>query len=114
VSGGHAGGGEHTPVGSVALIISPGDGFLPGVGYYRALLTSALAARRPVAMVPRCDPAAPAEGIRTALPLMRTAHTDPHSWTRSAERYAALLDWIEAGWSQGGRIPGDQAKEVVA
>jgi len=61
--------------------------------------------------VPPCDPAALAEGTRTALPLMGTANADPHPWTRSAERYAALLGWIDAGWRREGRSPGDRAGE---
>ena len=48
-----------------------------------------------------------AEGIRTALPLVGAMHADPHSWRRNAERYAALLDRIDAGWSRGGRIPAE-------
>ena len=51
MSGGHAEGDGHTPVGSVALIVGPGDRFLSGVSYYTALLTSALAERGPVAML---------------------------------------------------------------
>jgi hypothetical protein len=53
-------------------------------------------------------------GIRTGLPPVDKAHADPHSWARSAERYAALFDRIDAGCSRDGRIPVDQAKEVVA
>jgi glycosyltransferase involved in cell wall biosynthesis len=64
-------------------------------------------------LVPPCDPAALAEGIRSALPLVGTVCVDPHSWTRSAERYTALLDGIDAGWSRGGRVAGDAANEVV-
>jgi glycosyltransferase involved in cell wall biosynthesis len=59
-------------------------------------------------LVPPCDPAAHAEGIRSALPLMGTARADPHSWTRSAGQYAALLDRIDAGWSRDGRIPAER------
>lgn len=77
-------------------------------------LAEATAGYTGAVLVPPRDPAALAEGIRTALPLMGTAHADPHSWARSAERYAALLDRIDAGWSRDGRFSGDQAKEVVA
>ncbi len=133
MSDGQAEGDEHTPVGPVALIVTPGARFLSGVSYYTALLTSALAARRPVAMVllrrPDADglrrdgkpsqhrsprPAEPVPLLRTALPLLDKAHADPHSWARNAERYAALLDRIDAAWSGDGRVPGHQAKEVVA
>jgi hypothetical protein len=34
-------------------------------------------------------------------------HADPHSWRRNAERYAALLDRIDAGWSHDGRTPAE-------
>jgi glycosyltransferase involved in cell wall biosynthesis len=40
------------------------------------------------------DPAALAEGIRRALPLIGRVHEDPHSWHRSAQRYSALLEAI--------------------
>jgi hypothetical protein len=40
--------------------------------------------------VPSCDPAALAEGIRTALPRVDKAHADPRSWARNAEQYALL------------------------
>ena len=60
-------------------------------------------------LVPPGDPAALAEGIRRALPLVGAVHADPHSWRRSAERYAALLDRIiDAGWSRDGRIPAER------
>lgn len=62
-------------------------------------------------LVPPRDPAALAEGIRTALPLVGKAHADPHSWSRSAERYVTLLDRIDAGWSGGGERQGDRAAE---
>jgi glycosyltransferase involved in cell wall biosynthesis len=62
-------------------------------------------------LVPPCDPAALADGIRTALPLVNEAHADPHSWSRSAERYVTLMDRIDAGWGRGGEIPGDRAAE---
>ena len=51
MSGWHAEREGHIPVGSVALIVGPGDRFLSGVSYYTALLTSALAERGPVAML---------------------------------------------------------------
>jgi glycosyltransferase involved in cell wall biosynthesis len=59
-------------------------------------------------LVPPGDPAALADGIRSALPLIGTAHADPYSWAQSAERYAALLDQIDAGWGRDGRSPGDR------
>jgi glycosyltransferase involved in cell wall biosynthesis len=62
-------------------------------------------------LVPPGDPAALAEGIRTALPLIGRAHADPHSWSRSAERYEALLDRIDAGWGKDGRTPEDRVGE---
>jgi glycosyltransferase involved in cell wall biosynthesis len=62
-------------------------------------------------LVPPGDPAALAEGIRTALPLVDRVHVDPHSWSRSAERYGALLDRIEARWSKDGRTPEDRAEK---
>ena len=40
------------------------------------------------------DPAALAEGIRRALPLIGRVHEDPLSWHRSAQRYSALLEAI--------------------
>ncbi|MGB3483046.1 MAG: glycosyltransferase family 4 protein [Mycobacterium sp.] len=43
------------------------------------------------------DPVSLAEGIREALPLLGRTHADPHSWTRTAQRYAALLEHIGAG-----------------
>jgi hypothetical protein len=59
------------------------------------------------------DPAALADGIRTALPLVGAMH--PHSWRRNAERYAALLDRIDAEWSRDGPIPAEQTvKSSVA
>jgi glycosyltransferase involved in cell wall biosynthesis len=61
------------------------------------------------------DPAALADGIRTALPLVGAMHADPHSWRRNAERYAALLDRIDAEWSRDGPIPAEQTvKSSVA
>jgi hypothetical protein len=38
----------------------------------------------------------------------------PYFRVRSAERYAALLDRIDAAWSRDRRVSGDQAMEVVA
>jgi glycosyltransferase involved in cell wall biosynthesis len=74
-------------------------------------LVEATAGYTGAVLVPPCDPAALAEGIRTALPLVDKAHADPHSWARSAGRYAALLDRISSPY---GRVSGDQANEVVA
>jgi glycosyltransferase involved in cell wall biosynthesis len=54
-------------------------------------------------LVPPGDSAALAEGIRAALPLVGATHADPHSWRRNAERYAGLLDRIDAGWSRDSR-----------
>ncbi|HNM86575.1 MAG TPA: glycosyltransferase family 4 protein [Mycobacterium sp.] len=48
------------------------------------------------------DPAALAEGIRAAVPLVGIAHDDPHSWPRSAERFEALLDRVGAHWGRKG------------
>jgi glycosyltransferase involved in cell wall biosynthesis len=64
--------------------------------------------------LPPCDPAALAQGIRTAPPLTDKPHADPHSWAQDAERYSAVLDRIDAVWSRDGRVSGDQAKEVAA
>lgn len=61
-------------------------------------------------LVPPGDPAALAEGIRTALPLIGSAHADPHSWRRSAERYVALMNRVQADFSGGVRPPGDQSE----
>ena len=60
-------------------------------------------------LVPPGDAEALADGIRSALPLIGTAHADPYSWAESAGRYLALLDRIGAGWGQDGRSPGDRA-----
>ncbi|WP_082753649.1 glycosyltransferase family 4 protein [Mycobacterium sp. NAZ190054] len=51
-------------------------------------------------LVPPGDPAALADGIRKALPLLGRTHPDPHSWRRSAERYQALLSRVDAGWAR--------------
>jgi glycosyltransferase involved in cell wall biosynthesis len=60
-------------------------------------------------LVPPGDPEALADGIRSALPLIGTAHADPYSWAESADRYVALLDRIDAGWGRDSRSPGDRA-----
>jgi hypothetical protein len=98
-----------------------GSGSVPAALLALAL---ALAERGPVAMlllrrlcpraiypgpVPQSDPAALAEGIRSALPLMGTARADRRSWTRSAERYVAVLDRIDASCGRDDRSPGDRA-----
>jgi glycosyltransferase involved in cell wall biosynthesis len=62
-------------------------------------------------LVPPGDPVALADGIRTALPLIGTVHADPHSWARTAGRYAALLDRIDAGWGGDGRDSRDRLGE---
>ena len=78
-------------------------------------LVEATAGYTGAVLVPPGDPAALAEGIRTALPLVGATHADPHSWRRNAERYAALLDRIDAGWSRDGRIPAERTvKSSVA
>ena len=65
-------------------------------------LVEATAGYTGAVLTPPCDPVALAEGIRTALPLIGITHTDPHSWRRSAERYSALLNRIDANWNAGG------------
>jgi glycosyltransferase involved in cell wall biosynthesis len=60
-------------------------------------------------LVPPCDPAALADGIRSALPLIGTKHADPNSWARTAERYAALFDRIGADWGRDDRSPADRS-----
>lgn len=62
-------------------------------------------------LVPPGDPAALADGIRSALPLIGTAHADPYSWAESTGRYAALLDRIDAGWGRDGRSPRDRVAD---
>ncbi|MFG1931685.1 glycosyltransferase family 4 protein [Mycobacterium sp. NPDC048908] len=62
-------------------------------------------------LVPPRDPAALADGIRSALPLIGTAHADPYSWSQAADRYAALLDQIGAGWGRDGHGQEDLAGE---
>jgi glycosyltransferase involved in cell wall biosynthesis len=77
-------------------------------------LVEATASYTGAVLVPPGDPAALANGIRTALPLVGKTHADPHSWPRSAERYAALLNRINAGWSPDGPIPGDRTRQSVS
>jgi glycosyltransferase involved in cell wall biosynthesis len=72
-------------------------------------LVEATAGYTGAVLVPPGDPAALAEGIRTALQLVGETHADPHSWSGNAERYAALLDRV-AGWG-GGRIPVEHRAE---
>jgi glycosyltransferase involved in cell wall biosynthesis len=62
-------------------------------------------------LVPPDDPAALAEGIRTALPLINEVHADPHSWARTAERYGSLLDRIDAGWGHDCWSSEDRAED---
>ena len=65
-----------------------------------------------------CRPVTPPPSPRGSVRRCRwsaAAHADPHSWHRSAERYAALLDRIDAGWSRDGRIPAERTvKSSVA
>jgi hypothetical protein len=68
-------------------------------------LVEATASYTGAVIVPPGDPGALAERIRTTLPLVKRAHADPHSGPRSAERCAAPLARIDAGWSRDGRIP---------
>lgn len=68
-------------------------------------LVEATAGYTGAVLVPPGDPAALADGIRTAVSLVGTSHADPHSWRCSTERYAALLDRIDAGWGSDGPIP---------
>jgi glycosyltransferase involved in cell wall biosynthesis len=74
-------------------------------------LVEATAGYTGAVLVPPGDPVALADGIRAALPLIGTAHADPHSWARSAERYAALLNRIDAGWGRGGQRSRDRLGE---
>jgi len=62
-------------------------------------------------LVPPCDPAALADGIRSALPLLGTKHVDPNSWAHTAERYTRLLDRIGAGWVRDGRSRADAVRD---
>lgn len=71
-------------------------------------LVEATAGYTGVVLVPPGDPGALAEGIRTALPLVGQAHEDPHSWSRNAERYAALLDRIDVNWCRDDRLAEDR------
>jgi glycosyltransferase involved in cell wall biosynthesis len=64
-------------------------------------LVEAAAGYTGAVLVPPSDPAALADGIRSALPLIGTVHADPNSWAQTAERYADLLDRIDAGWGHG-------------
>lgn len=50
-------------------------------------------------LAPPGDPVALADAIRTALPLVGLVHEDPHSWSRSADRYAALMNRLGIDWS---------------
>jgi glycosyltransferase involved in cell wall biosynthesis len=59
-------------------------------------------------LVPPRDPAALADGIRSALPLIGTTHADPNSWARAADRYVALFDRIGAVWRPDGRTSAEQ------
>jgi glycosyltransferase involved in cell wall biosynthesis len=79
---------------------------LPVVATSVGGLVEAAAGYTGAVLVPPGDPAALADGIRTALPLVGETHVDPHSWARSADRYAGLLSRIDSGWSE--------PKEVVA
>lgn len=45
------------------------------------------------------DPVDLADGIRKAIPLVGLSHTDPHTWSRTGERYESLLHRINAGWT---------------
>jgi glycosyltransferase involved in cell wall biosynthesis len=87
------------------------SGGLPVVTTSVGGLVEATAGYTGAVLVPPCDPAALAEGIRTALPLVDRVHADQHSWARSAERYAALLDRIDVGWSRDGRIPAGRVRK---
>jgi glycosyltransferase involved in cell wall biosynthesis len=75
-------------------------------------LVEAAAGYTGAVLAPPCDPAALAEAIRTALPLIGRTHADPHSWGRSAERYAALLDRIETDWSRERRTSENRAEST--
>jgi glycosyltransferase involved in cell wall biosynthesis len=62
------------------------------------------------------DPAALVTGIRAALPLVGMFHADPHSWSYTAERFAALLSRIEgtttSSWNPGGGMGPSLAEEA--
>jgi glycosyltransferase involved in cell wall biosynthesis len=122
VSGQHAQGDRQTPLVPVALILGPRRSIsfslrvscgLPVVTTSVGGLVEAIASYTGAVLVPPCDPAALSAGIRTAMPLVDKAHADPHSWARNGERYAALLDRIDAAWSSDGRVSGDRASEVA-
>jgi glycosyltransferase involved in cell wall biosynthesis len=74
-------------------------------------LVEATAGYSGAVLVPPCDPAALADGIRSALPLIGTVHTDPNSWARSAERYEALFDRIGAEWGRNQWSPADRSAD---
>lgn len=63
-------------------------------------LVEATAGYSGAVLVQPSDSVALAEGIRNALPLIGRPHADPHSWRRSAERYAALLSRLDSDWSR--------------
>jgi len=118
VSPEHPKGDNHTPGGSVVLMVGCGDRFLSGVSYITAMLRSAMAQRSAgssrasagytgAVLVPPCDPAALADGIRSALPLIGTVHADQYSWAHAAERYAVLSGRV-AGLG-GGLCPRNRA-----
>lgn len=67
-------------------------------------LVEATAGYSGAVLVPPRDPAALADGIRKALPLLGRTHADPHSWRRSAERYEALLRRVGADWARPGLV----------
>jgi len=74
-------------------------------------LVEATASYTGAVLVPPGDPAALADGIRSALPLIGTVHVDPYSWAQAAERYAALLDRIDAGWGRDSHSPGRRVRD---
>lgn len=66
-------------------------------------------------LVPPNDPAALADGVRAALLLLGTSHVDPHSWPRTAERYAALLDRLgSTGLATAPHANGDDGADASA
>jgi glycosyltransferase involved in cell wall biosynthesis len=62
-------------------------------------------------LVPPCDPAALADGIRSALPLIGTTHVDPNSWAQTAEEYAGLFRRIGVDWGRDGQIPAHRSAD---
>ena len=76
-------------------------------------LTEATAGYTGAVLTPPGDPAALAEGIRAALPLIGMVHADPHSWQRNAEKYAELLDSIDASWCSGSGSSVDGASHAA-